>query len=108
MGFFNIGEMNMNNDILWSKKKDDIVTIGIKKKVLKELGEIVFITLPTVGLRVKKDMEVMVVESNKAAYDIYSPVEGVIIEVNEELKSCLDKLNTSSETTGWLFKIKAV
>jgi glycine cleavage system H protein len=81
-------------------------TVGITSYALKELGEIVFVELPKVGKNVKNGDEVCVLESTKAAVDIYTPVSGKIVEVNRELVSDLKRINQSPEKEGWLFKIQ--
>lgn len=80
--------------------------IGITAYAQRELGEIVYIQLPKLGRHVKAGEEVVVLESTKAAADIYSPVSGEIVAINEELASFPDLLNQSPEEKGWLFKIR--
>jgi glycine cleavage system H protein len=94
------------SNILWQKWEKDLLVVGIKKKVVNELGEIVYLDLPKVGQEVKKEDAIALLESNKAAYDIYSPKEGMIVEINKELLSDLTKLNNFPEDEGWLFKIR--
>ncbi|NGX38913.1 MAG: Glycine cleavage system H protein [Chlamydiae bacterium] len=79
--------------------------VGISTYALKELGEVVYIQLPKVGETVQAYSEVAVLESTKAAADIYSPITGKIIEVNEELSSDPLLLNQDPEGKGWLFTI---
>jgi glycine cleavage system H protein len=90
----------------WIDLSEDIGTVGISNFASKELGEIVYLALPQIGQRVEMGKEVVVLESTKAAVDIYSPVSGEIIAVNETLKERVDLLNRASETEGWLFKIR--
>src|ERR1700733_12533043 len=70
----------------WVEEKDGIATIGITHFAQKELGEIVYVELPEVGKSVKAGEEAAVLESTKAAADVYSPVSGKVIEINERLK----------------------
>jgi glycine cleavage system H protein len=80
--------------------------VGITQHAQKELGEIVYVQLPQIGSELKAGEEVAVLESTKAAADIYSPLSGVITEINEELLENIDRLNEEPEKRGWLFKIK--
>lgn len=90
----------------WIKVEDLTGTVGITAYAKKELGDIVFVELPKVGSFVKMGEEVCVLESTKAAADVYAPVSGKIVAVNDKLKESLSELNTSPETAGWLFKIE--
>lgn len=81
-------------------------TIGITPYAAKELGEIVYVELPKVGHAIKSKQEACVLESTKAAADIYSPVSGKVIEVNEALKQDSGLVNSSPLDQGWLFKIQ--
>ncbi len=87
----------------WIKVEDNIGTVGISSHAQKELGEIVYIELPPIGKKFEKGQEIAVLESTKAAADIYSPVTGEIIAINENATA---HINTSPETSGWLFKLK--
>ena len=80
--------------------------VGITKYARSELGEIVFVELPKVGTRVQAGEEVSVLESTKAASDVYTPVSGVIIAVHEALNRDLETLNQDPESSGWLFEIE--
>jgi glycine cleavage system H protein len=90
----------------WIKIEGDIGTVGITHYAKKELGEIVYIELPMIGKQVKSGEEVAVLESTKAAADIYSPVSGEICEINQSLQDFSEKINQQPESAGWLFKIK--
>ena len=79
--------------------------VGISKYAQQELGEIVYIELPKVGQVVKAGEEIAVLESTKAAADIYSPISGTITAVNMKLKEDVDLLNQSPEEEGYLFEI---
>jgi glycine cleavage system H protein len=85
---------------------DGTVTIGITEYAQDALGDVVFVELPKVG-RVLKAKEMFgVVESVKAASDIYSPVSGEVIEVNESLNRSPETINTSPYENGWIMKVK--
>ncbi len=83
-----------------------IVTVGVTDFAQEALGDIVFVELPEVGSEVNKDDSIAVVESVKAASDIYSPVSGEIIEINEELVDAPEKANEEPYDSAWFFKIK--
>lgn len=90
----------------WIEWVGNIAKVGILKSALKEIGEIVNIQFPETGKRVKKNEEILLLESSKSAIEIYSPLDGKIIEINNELKEDLSLLNRSPEDKGWLFKIQ--
>ena len=90
----------------WVQLIDDIATVGITNHAQESLGDIVFVDLPTIGKEVKAKEELCVIESVKAASDIYSPIDGEIIEVNNELTNDPAIINKDSENSGWIFKIK--
>jgi glycine cleavage system H protein len=90
----------------WIRVENDIGTVGITDVAQKELGEIVYVELPSVGKRVAAGQEIAVLESTKAAADIYSPVSGEIVEINQKLLDFVQNINKSAEHEGWLFKIK--
>lgn len=90
----------------WIRVEGGIGTVGITEHAQKELGEVVYIELPSVGKYVQAGDEIAVLESTKAAADIYSPVSGEIIEINQKLGDFIHHINTSAEKEGWLFKIK--
>lgn len=85
---------------------DGLATVGISEFAQDALGDVVFVELPKSGADVKAGQEVAVVESVKAASDIYSPVSGTIVEVNDTLKDKPELLNSSPLGEGWLFRIK--
>ncbi|MBS0656313.1 MAG: glycine cleavage system protein GcvH [Verrucomicrobia bacterium] len=90
----------------WAELQDGIATIGISQQAAAEIGEVVFVELPRIGSRVKAGQEVVVLESTKAAVDIYSPLSGEIVAVNEALSTKVDYINKSPEGEGWLFRLK--
>lgn len=90
----------------WIRLKGNTGFVGITSYALKELGEIVYIQLPKVGQKFKMGEEVCVLESTKAAADIYAPVSGKVIAVNEALSLSTSLINQAPETTGWLFQIE--
>ncbi|WP_075883301.1 glycine cleavage system protein GcvH [Candidatus Protochlamydia sp. W-9] len=84
----------------------DVARIGVTQFAQKELGDIVYVELPTLHRKVTVGQEVVVLESTKAAADVYSPVSGEIIEVNQSLSTQPELINQSSEKEGWLFKLR--
>jgi glycine cleavage system H protein len=94
------------NSTTWTDEDGEYIRCGITKRSCHEIGEIVWIQLPEIGSSVEKDELVAVVESTKAAFDIYSPISGKIIEVNHALFESLELLNKDPEASGWLFKCR--
>lgn len=91
----------------WARLEGDIVTVGITDHAQDALGDLVYVELPTVGDQVSAGDEAGVVESVKAASDIYAPVSGEIVEVNEVLADAPETVNSEPYAGGWLYKIKA-
>ena len=86
--------------------EEGLVTVGISDHAQEALGDIVFVELPEVGVSVNAKEEVAVVESVKAASDIYSPLTGEVVEVNESLLDSPETVNASPYELGWFFKIR--
>ena len=84
----------------------DTATVGITNHAQESLGDIVFIDLPTVGKEVKSNEELCVIESVKAASDIYAPIDGEVIEINNNLNDDASIVNQDPEKDGWIFKMK--
>lgn len=84
----------------------DVARIGITPYAQKELGDIVYVELPQVNKQVNAKQEVAVLESTKAAADIYSPVSGAIVEVNGRLNQQPELINQSPDKEGWIYKIR--
>lgn len=80
--------------------------MGISHFAQRELGDIVFVELPKVGKVVKAGEEIAVLESTKAAADVYSPVGGVVTEINEVLKERPELINSAAENEGWICKLQ--
>lgn len=80
--------------------------VGVTEHAQSELGDIVYIELPEVGRQVKAGDEAAVLESTKAAADVYAPVSGQIIAANQAIQNATEVVNQSAEKEGWLFKIK--
>lgn len=87
-------------------EEDQVATVGITDRAQKELGAIVHVELPQVGSVVEAGEEVVVLESTKAAIDIYTPLAGEVVAVNALLSEAPEKVNSAAESEGWLFKIR--
>ena len=90
----------------WVEIDGDIATVGITNHAQESLGDIVFIDLPAVGKEVKSNDEICVIESVKAASDIYAPIDGEVVEINNNLSDDASLVNQDPENDGWIFKMK--
>ena len=90
----------------WVRVEGDIAVVGITDHAQHELTDIVYVELPDTGERVEAGKECAVVESVKAASDIYAPVTGDVVAVNEELSGAPELLNDDPYGKGWMFKVK--
>lgn len=100
-------DLKYANSHEWAKQEDgNVVRVGISDFAQEQLGDVVFVELPDVGRKVKAGEAVAVVESVKAASDIYSPVSGEILEVNEALNDAPEAINEDSYAA-WFFAVKA-
>ncbi|MCB1148853.1 MAG: glycine cleavage system protein GcvH, partial [Chlamydiia bacterium] len=90
----------------WISLEGDIGTVGVSEYAQSELGDIVYVELPQVGKSLKQGEEVAVLESTKAAADVYTPVGGEIVAVNDKLSSESDLINRAAEGEGWIYKIR--
>src|ERR1700745_3139395 len=90
----------------WGATDETLATIGITDHAQEQLGEIVYIELPAIGEKVSKDDPFGVVESVKAVSDIYAPVSGTVLEVNEALAESPEVVNEDPYGDGWLIKVR--
>jgi len=90
----------------WIRLDGDTATIGISQYAQEQLGDIVYVELPPVGKKLDKGAEAAVVESVKAASEVYTPVAGEVVEVNHALADEPATVNQSPEGTGWFLKLK--
>lgn len=90
----------------WVAIEDSVATIGITDHAQDQLGEIVYIELPAVGDKVSKDDPFGVVESVKAVSDIYSPISGTVVEINDDLPESPEVVNDDPYGDGWLIKVE--
>ncbi|MEA1618196.1 glycine cleavage system protein GcvH [Erythrobacter sp. T5W1-R] len=89
----------------WIDVEDDLATVGITDYAQGQLGDIVFVELPAPGTAVEKGKDAAVVESVKAASDVYAPITGEVTEANPALEEDPALVNTSPEEDGWFFKM---
>jgi len=89
----------------WIEVEGDTATIGITDYAQGQLGDVVFVEVPAAGTRLAKGKEAAVVESVKAASDVYSPVSGTVIEGNAALEEDPALVNTAPESDGWFFRL---
>ncbi|RVU35045.1 glycine cleavage system protein GcvH [Hwanghaeella grinnelliae] len=101
-----MSDMKFSEEHEWVSVDGDIATIGITNFAQEQLGDVVFVDLPEVGGQVSQGGDAGVVESVKAASEVYTPLSGEIVEVNEDLESAPDLVNTDPEGDGWFFKLR--
>ena len=101
------GDLLFTNDHEWLRREDDgSVTIGITEHAASALGDMVYVELPEVGLDVDAAGEMAVVESVKAASDVYAPIGGSVVAVNEELADEPEKINSDPFGDGWIVRMQ--
>ena len=101
-----MSEVKYSKEHEWIKLDGEEATIGITKHATEMLGDIVFAELPEKGSNVDKDGNAGVVESTKAASDVYTPVSGEVIDTNQMIVDDPSKINEDPEETAWFFKLK--
>ena len=101
-----MSEVKYSKEHEWIKLDGEEATIGITKHATEMLGDIVFAELPEKGSNVDKDGTAGVVESTKAASDVYTPVSGEVIDTNQMIVDDPSKINEDPEETAWFFKLK--
>ena len=99
-------EVKFSKEHEWIIVNGDIATIGITKHATEQLGDIVFTELPDKGSNVEKDKTAGVVESTKAASDVYTPISGEVVEINQSIVDDPSKINLDPEGSAWFFKLK--
>ena len=90
----------------WVRVEGDVAVVGISDYAQAQLGDVVFVELPEIGRQVAKDSEAAVVESVKAASEVYAPVSGEVVEVNNALGDEPEMVNGAPMGDGWFFKIR--
>ena len=101
-----MSEVKFSKEHEWVTVADDIATIGITKHATEQLGDIVFTELPDKGSNVEKDKTAGVVESTKAASDVYTPISGEVVDTNQAIVDDPSKINQDPEDSAWFFKLK--
>ncbi len=101
-----MSEVRFSKEHEWIKLEGEVATIGITKHASEMLGDIVFAELPEKGSNVEKDGTAGVIESTKAASDIYTPVSGEVSDINQSVVADPSKINSDPEEEAWLFKLK--
>ncbi len=99
-------DVKYSKDHEWLTVDGEIATIGITSFAQQQLGDVVFVELPVVGKTVAKGDEVAVVESVKAAAEVYTPVSGEVFEVNSTLDNAPETVNSDPQGGAWFFKIR--
>jgi glycine cleavage system H protein len=97
-----MADMYFTKDHEWVKVKEGIAAVGISEHAAHELGDITFVELPRIGKSVKQFEILGSIESVKAASDIYSPISGKVVKVNEALETAPEIVNESAEDAGWM------
>jgi len=101
-----MADVKYSNEHEWIRVEGDVGTIGITSYAQEQLGDVVFVDVPQAGRKIAKGESVAVVESVKAASDIYAPVSGEVIEANAELANTPGDVNAEPMGKGWFFKMK--
>ena len=100
------GDLKFLDSHEWIKVDDNTAIVGISDHAQNELGEVVFVELPAIGDEFVSGDEAAVVESVKAASEVYTPISGEVIEVNDALEGSPELVNTSPYEEGWFFKLR--
>ena len=101
-----MSDVKFSKEHEWLKLEGDVATIGITQHATEMLGDIVFVELPEIGTSVVKDGNAGVVESTKAASDVYTPISGEVVENNQSIVDDPGKINSDPENESWFFKLK--
>ncbi len=101
-----MAQVYYTEDHEWLRVEGDTATVGITNYAQEQLGDLVFVELPEAGRKMKKGDVAVVVESVKAASDVYAPVDGEIVDSNSTLSSDPALVNSSAAGDGWLWKMK--
>ncbi|MGE3142887.1 MAG: glycine cleavage system protein GcvH [Hyphomonadaceae bacterium] len=98
--------MKYTKDHEWVRMEGDVAVIGISAYAAEQLGDVVYVELPAIGVKVKQGADMAVVESAKAASDVYAPISGEVVAVNEALTGAPEQVNAGAEGEGWFVKLK--
>ncbi len=100
--------LKYTSDHEWLRDDGDAFVVGVTERAAELLGDVTYIELPQIGTKVRQNEEVATVESVKAASDVYAPVGGKIVAVNEDLESQPELVNRDPYEAGWFFKLENV
>lgn len=101
-----MSDLRYTDDHEWIRLQGEVATVGVSNYAQEQLGDVVYVDLPDVGKSISKGSEAAVVESVKAASEVYAPVSGEIVEVNETLGDDPAQINRDAEGSGWFVKIR--
>lgn len=101
-----MGTVYYTDEHEWLSVEGEIATVGITNHAQEQLGDLVFVELPDIGKVLEQGDDGVVVESVKAASDVYAPASGEVVEVNEKLNADAALVNAGAEGEGWLYKLK--
>ena len=101
-----MADLKYSKEHEWVRVEGDVAVVGISDYAQAQLGDVVFVELPEIGRQVAKDSEAAVVESVKAASEVYAPVSGEVVEVNNALSDEPEMVNGAPMDDGWFFKIR--
>ena len=101
-----MADLKYSKEHEWVRVEGDVAVVGISDYAQAQLGDVVFVELPEIGRQVAKDSEAAVVESVKAASEVYAPVSGEVVEVNNTLGDEPEMVNGAPMGDGWFFKIR--
>ena len=101
-----MADLKYSKEHEWVRVEGDVAVVGISDYAQAQLGDVVFVELPEIGRQVAKDSEAAVVESVKAASEVYAPVSGEVVEVNNALGDEPEMVNGAPMGDGWFFKIR--
>jgi glycine cleavage system H protein len=101
-----MANLKFTNDHEWVRIEGDVATVGITDYAQQQLGDVVFVELPQIGKVLERGKDAAVVESVKAASEVYAPVDGAVTEINPRLLDQPDTVNTDPQGNGWFFKVK--
>ena len=101
-----MSDLKYSKEHEWVRVEGDVAVVGISDYAQAQLGDVVFVELPDVGKQVTKDGDAAVVESVKAASEVYAPLSGEVVEVNDALGDEPETVNSAPTSDGWFFKIR--
>ncbi|MBI3512516.1 MAG: glycine cleavage system protein GcvH [Proteobacteria bacterium] len=101
-----MSQLKFSKEHEWVRVEGDVATVGITDYAQGQLGDVVYVELPALGRQVEQDKEAAVVESVKAASEVYAPISGEVVAVNDKLADAPATVNEAPTGDGWFFKLK--